>query len=401
MSVWLTVIGMHPDGRLAEPDRARAALDAADAVFGAARHLEAAGVPAERRRPWPTPFSEGLSALHARKGTPTVVLATGDPMHFGIGATLASHVPADEMVVLPAPSAFSLAAARLGWPLDGVACVSLHGRSVDALARHLQPGARIIALTSDAATIATAVGLLRGQGFATSEVVVLEAMGTDRERRTDIEPTDIVGGAFDDLNTLAIRVRASEGALTHPAVPGLDDDAFAHDGQLTKREVRAVTVAALAPAPGALLWDLGAGSGAVAIEWMRAAPHARAIAFEKSEERLAMIETNRRALGVPELEIAAGDMPDSLKDRPAPDAVFLGGAVSDAALFDTVWARLAPGGRLVANAVTLEGDAALIDRQGRHGGDLVRIDVAEQDAVGRFRALRPRMSVLQWRVVKS
>ncbi|MGX1097298.1 precorrin-6y C5,15-methyltransferase (decarboxylating) subunit CbiE [Amorphus sp. MBR-141] len=401
MSVWLTVIGMHPDGRLAEPDRARAALDAADAVFGAERHLEAAGVPAERRRPWPTPFSDGLAALHARRGTPTVVLATGDPMHFGIGATLASHVPADEMAVLPAPSAFSLAAARLGWPLDGVACVSLHGRSVDALARALQPGTRILALTSDAGTIATAVSLLRSQGFGDSDIIVLEAMGTERERRTDIEPTDIVGGGFDDLNTLAIRVRASEGARAHPAVPGLDDDAFAHDGQLTKREVRAVTVAALAPSPGALLWDLGAGSGSVAIEWMRAAPHARAIAFEKSPERLAMIEANRRALGVPDLEIAAGDMPDSLDGQPAPDAVFLGGAVSDTELFDTVWARLSPGGRLVANAVTLEGDAALIDRQGRHGGELVRIDVAEQDAVGRFRALRPRMSVLQWRVVKS
>ena len=201
MSVWLTVIGMHPDGRLAEPDRARAALDAADEVFGAERHLEAAGVPAERRRPWPTPFSEGLAALHARKGTPTVVVATGDPMHFGIGATLASHVPADEMTVLPAPSAFSLAAARLGWPLDGVACVSLHGRSVDALARALQPGTRILALTSDAGTIATAVSLLRSQGFGDSDIIVLEAMGTERERRTDIEPTDIVGGGFYDLTT--------------------------------------------------------------------------------------------------------------------------------------------------------------------------------------------------------
>lgn len=400
MSVWLTVIGMHPDGRLAEPDRARAALDAADEVYGASRHLEAAGVPEARRRPWPTPFSEGLAALNARRGRPTVVLATGDPMHFGIGATLAAHVPAGEMAVLPAPSAFSLAAARLGWPLDGVACVSLHGRPVDALVRVLQPGRRILALSSGAQTVAAVVDLLRAKGFGDSELTVLEAMGTDRERLTEIAATDIVGGGFDDLNTLAIRVRASEGAPALPAVPGLPDDAFAHDGQLTKREVRAVTLAVLAPAPGALLWDLGAGSGSVAIEWMRAAPHARAIAFERSAERLAMIETNRVALGVPDLEIAAGDMPASLDDQPAPDAVFLGGAVSDAALFDRVWARLAPGGRLVANAVTLEGDAALIDRQGRHGGELVRIDVAEQDDVGRFRALRPRMSVLQWRVVK-
>lgn len=401
MSVWLTVIGMHPDGRLAEPERARIALDAADEVFGAARHLEAAGVPEARRRPWPTPFSEGLDALTARRGLPTVVLATGDPMHFGIGATLAAHIPVEEMDVLPAPSAFSLAAARLGWPLDGVVCVSLHGRPVDALVRVLQPGARVIALTSGAHTVLDVAHLLRTRSLGDSDIIVLEAMGTDRERRTEIAPTDIVGGGFDDLNTLAIRVRASEGALCFPAVPGLPDDAFNHDGQLTKREVRAVTVAALAPSPGALLWDLGAGSGSVGIEWMRAAPHARAIAFERSPERLAMIETNRLALGVPDLEIAAGDMPGSLENQPAPDAVFLGGAVSDATLFDRVWARLAPGGRLVANAVTLEGDAALIDRQGRFGGELVRIDVAEQDDVGRFRALRPRMSVLQWRVVKS
>jgi len=400
MSAWLTVIGMHPDGRLAEPERARAALDEAEEVYGAARHLEAAGVPEERRRPWPTPFSDGLDALLARRDDPTAVLATGDPMHFGIGATLAAHVPADEMVVLPAPSAFSLAAARLGWPLDRVTCVSLHGRSEDALLRTIAHGTRIIALTSGAQTIASVSELLRSRGFGASELIVLEAMGTERERITEIGPTDIVGGGFDGLNTLAIVVRAEPGATPLATVPGLPDDAFAHDGQLTKREVRAVTVAALGPAPGALLWDLGAGCGSVAIEWMRAAHGAQAVAFERAEDRLAMIEANRTALGVPGLGVAAGELPATLEGRAAPDAVFLGGAVSDPEVFAQAWDRLVSGGRMVANAVTLEGDAALIERQASHGGDLVRIDVSEQDAVGRFRAMRPRMSVLQWRVVK-
>jgi precorrin-6Y C5,15-methyltransferase (decarboxylating) len=304
------------------------------------------------------------------------------------------------MRVYPHPSSFSLAAARLGWPLQDVLALSLHGRPLDLIRPHLHPGARILALTSDEHGPAALAKLLTEAGFGISIVTVLEALGGPSETvRTNVAMsfglTDI-----NPLNICAISVVALPGARILPLTPGLDDALFEHDGQLTKREIRAATLAKLAPYPGALLWDVGAGCGSIGIEWVRAARDAQAIAFEREGERLQMIAVNAAALGVPSLRIENGDAPDSLAGMPTPDAIFLGGAVADDALFHACWTALRAGGRLVANAVTLEAEQALYARQARLGGDLCRIDVAVLDAIGPHRALRPRRPVTQWSVTK-
>ncbi|MEO1197921.1 MAG: precorrin-6y C5,15-methyltransferase (decarboxylating) subunit CbiE [Pseudomonadota bacterium] len=397
---WLTIIGIGSDGRAGLGEAAREALDMAETVYGGTRHLTLAGVNGTRGRPWPQPFSQGLSEVLARRGTPTAVLATGDPMHFGIGATLARHLRADELRVLPSVSAFSLAAARLGWPLQDAGLISLHGRPVERLVRHLVPGARLLVLTGSGAQLPEIGELMTKHGFGASSVTVLADMGDADEQRHNVPARDLTATNA-DLVTLAIACVAGPDYVHLPVVPGLPDDAFLHDGQLTKREVRAATVAALSPLRRGVLWDVGAGSGSVAIEWMRCHPDLSAICFERDAERLAMIARNRKALGVPELEIVAGSVPETLSGQPRPDAVFLGGAVADETVFQASWSALTPGGTFVANAVTLEGEAALIARQSGHGGDLVRMDISHLTEVGPYRALRPRMAVLQWRARKS
>lgn len=399
MSAWLTVIGVDAAGYLGPA--ARTFVDAAQWVFGSGRLLEAADISSEKRRPWQSPFSSNIQTILALRGSDIVVLATGDPMHYGVGATFAGRLEPDEMRVLPAPSAFSLAAARLGWPVREVVCASFHGRSVERLAALVQPGRRIIALTSNAAMLGAIAKLLVRQGYGGSRLTILENMGTPAERISSAIARDFSGDAYANLNTVAIACIADGTAILRSRAPGLPDAAFRHDGQLTKRECRAVTLSALAPRDGALLWDVGAGCGSVAIEWMRLADNAPAVAFERNGDRLAMIEENARVLGAPDLQIVAGDAAASMAGRPPPDAVFLGGSVSDDALFGAAWSHLKNGGCLVANAVTLEGEAALNRRFGALGGELVRIDVSVAEPVGAMTAMRPRRSVLQWRVVKE
>ncbi len=290
------------------------------------------------------------------RGTPVCVLATGDPMFFGIGVTLAKRVSVDEMTILPAPSAFSLACARLGWPLAEVETLTLHGRPLALINGYIQPGARLLILSNDGATPCQVAGVLRERGYGESRLSVFEHMGGDKERCIEATAADWAQDRVADLNTLAVACIADPGAAHLPRVPGLPDDAFAHDGQLTKREVRAATLAALAPAPGQLLWDVGAGCGSIAIEWLRAAPNARAIAIERDAARRALIEANAATLGVPRLEIVAGVAPAALGGLAAPDAVFIGGGVADAALVEACWRALRLGGRLVANVVTVEGE---------------------------------------------
>jgi len=400
MTAWLTLIGIGCDGRESLGARALSILDEAELVIGSARHLEAAGVDAAKRQEWPSPFSGALDMVLEKRGQPVVVLATGDPMHYGFGATLARRINPDEFRVLPQPSAFSLAAARLGWPLQDVDCRSLHGRPVETLHEALQPGARIIALTSNADGARAAMQLLIDRDYGDSPVWVLENLGGPDARMTATTAAEGVDGRYGDLNTLAIECRADAKATPLPCVPGLPDEAFTHDGQLTKREVRAMSLAALAPGPGQRLWDVGAGCGSVAIEWMRAARDASAIAFEHDEKRLGFIETNAKALGVPALAMIAGRVPVTLAGQPSPDAVFLGGAVADEAVFEACWDALSPGGRLVANAVTLEGEAALSARYQAYGGDLLRVEISHASPVGTRNAMRPRMAVTQWRAVK-
>lgn len=398
---WLTVIGVGADGLQGLPPAHRALIDGAGAIWGSDRLLADPLIPADKRVPWGRPFASGLERLLARRGQPTVLLATGDPMLWGVGAVLADRLPQRELCVLPAPSCLSLAAARLGWPLHETTQVSLHGRPTDRLRLALVPNARILALTAGAETYRQAAGILAETGFGQSRLTILEALGGPEERVIETDLDGLRDGSFADLSILAIEAVAGPDTRILPRVPGLPDNAFRHDGQLTKREVRAVTLAALAPLPGRLLWDVGAGSGSVAIEWLRAEPGARATAVERDPARLAMIADNVVALGTPDLHVVAGSAPGCLAGLERPDAVFLGGAVSDEPVFEACWSALLPGGRLVANAVTLEGERALADRQAKLGGDLARIAVSNLAPVGRYRALEPGMAVLQWRADKG
>jgi len=409
---WLTIIGIGLDGSVSLSARATAALEEAEIVAGGKRHFELLNVPEAKRYIWPQPFIDGVAHIIQRRGRPVVVLATGDPMHFGIGSVLARHVSCDELVIFSSPSAFSLAAARLGWAIEDTVCISLHGRPLVTLNKWLEPGARILALTDNGLAPVKIAQLLCQQGAGESQLTVLENLGgNDEQVSTRIASQLGQSVEFSDLNVTAIhcaeKVRGD--ALRITRAPGLPDDAFIHDGQLTKREVRAATLAALGPYAGQHLWDVGAGCGSVAIEWQRSGARMSATAFECDANRLKMISNNAYALGVPELKIIAGAVPHTLPDigddgasnQSAPDAIFHGGAVSDDAVFAACWKALRVGGRMVANAVTLEGEAALVRRHAEFGGEIVRISIFNLTSVGQFRSLRPAMPVTQWRVIKS
>jgi precorrin-6Y C5,15-methyltransferase (decarboxylating) len=398
---WLSIVGIGEDGIEGLCGLARGLISGADIVFGGKRHLGlAAALIRGAVRPWPSPFESAVAEVLAQRGRQVCVLASGDPYLYGIGALLARHVAPSETVVVPAPSAFSLAAARLGWPLADCALVSLHGRELDRVRPHLQPGARVLALTSDGEGPAAIAGLLTAIGFGPSRLTVLEALGGPRERIRAATAAEFNLDDVDPLNTLAIEVVARHGARIIARAPGLPDAMFEHDGQITKHEVRAVTQSALAPRRGELLWDVGAGAGSVAIEWMLADPTLRAIAIEAQAERAARIRRNAASFGVPSLEILQGAAPDALAGLPAPDAIFVGGGASDPGVLDAVEAALRSGGRLVVNAATLQTEALLLARHAGLGGELIRIAIARAEPVGSMTAFRPALPVTQWRWVK-
>jgi precorrin-6B C5,15-methyltransferase / cobalt-precorrin-6B C5,C15-methyltransferase len=398
---WLSIVGIGEDGVEGLSAVARGLVSGAEIVFGGKRHLGLAG-PLIRGavRPWPSPFDSAVAEVLAQRGRRVCVLASGDPYHYGIGALLARHVAPGEIMVVPAPSAFSLAAARLGWPLADCALVSLHGRELDRVRPHLQPGARVLALTSDGDGPAALAGLLRTIGFGTSRLTVLEALGGPRERIRATTAADFSLGDVAALNTVAIEVVAQDGARIIARAGGLPDAMFEHDGQITKREVRAVTLSSLAPRRGELLWDVGAGAGSVAIEWMLADTTLRAIAIEAQAECAARIRRNAASFGVPGIEIVQGAAPGALTGLPAPDAIFVGGGAGDAGVLDTVMAALRSGGRLVVNAVTLQTEALLLARHADVGGELIRIAIARAEPVGSMTAFRPALPVTQWHWVK-
>lgn len=398
----MTVIGIGEDGVAGLGDEAKRLIAAAPVVFGGARHLElAAALIKSERQIWQSPFEKSVEAIVSRRGSPVVVLASGDPFLFGVGATLARRIDAAEIRTIPAPSAFSLAASRLGWALQEVATVSLHGRPLDLIRPHLQPGARVLALTSDESGPKGVAELLRENGFGQSQLTVLEALGGKRERVSQQIAARFALEDIQSLNVCAIEVVADAGARVLPLAAGLDDALFEHDGQITKREVRALTLSALAPRRGELLWDIGAGSGSIAIEWMLADPAMRAIAIEASPERTERIGRNAARFGVPGLVVVEGEAPAALNGLAQPDVVFVGGGGSEPGVMEAAIAALRPGGRLVANAVTTEMEAVLIGHHARLGGSLIRIDIARASPVGRMTGWRPAMPVTQWSWVKA
>jgi precorrin-6Y C5,15-methyltransferase (decarboxylating) len=395
---WLSIVGIGEDGVDGLSAAARGLIGAAEIVYGGRRHLSlAAPLIRGAARPWPSPFDGAGDEVLRHRGRQVCVLASGDPFHYGVGATLARRVDAREMLVVPASSAFSLAAARLGWSLPQTALLSVHGRTLDLVRPHLQPSARILALTSDGEGAAALAKLLTDTGFGASRLTVLEALGGPRER---IRATTAVGfdlGTVDALNTVAIEVEAAPGARVIARTAGLADDLFEHEGQITKREVRAVTLSSLAPRRGELLWDIGAGSGAVAIEWMLADPlFMRAVAIERQRERAARIRRNAVAFGVPELEIVEGAAPAALEKLAPPDAIFIGGGAGAPGVIEAAIDALRSLGRLVVNAVTLETEAMLIGRHKKFGGELTRIAIARAAALGEKTGWRAAMPVTQW-----
>lgn len=399
---WLSVVGIGEDGLAGLGQAASDAIAKAEIVFGGARHLElAASAITGEARPWVSPFSAAIEAVLAERGRAVCVLASGDPFHYGVGATLARHLDASQMAVYPHPSAFSLAAGRLGWPLQDITSLSLHGRPLDLIRPHLHPAARILALTSDEHGPAALAKLLTEAGFGISILTVLEALGGPRERiRSQVAMSFALGG-IDPLNICAVTVVPLPGARILPLMPGLDDGLFEHDGQITKREVRALTLSALAPRRGELLWDIGAGSGSVAIEWMLADPSMKAIAVEANPERCARIRHNAANFGVPDLQLIEGTAPAALIRLESPHAIFIGGGGSDPGVLDAAIAALRPAGRLVANAVTLEMEALLLARHAEHGGSLTRIDIARPSPVGSMTSWRPAMPITQWAWMKG
>jgi precorrin-6B C5,15-methyltransferase / cobalt-precorrin-6B C5,C15-methyltransferase len=391
---WLSIVGIGEDGRAGLSPAAAAALDTAHMVYGGRRHLELAGPLAAETRPWPSPIHDAYPEILARRGAPTCILATGDPFHYGVGAEIARLVPPAEIRAFPQPSAFSLACARLGWPLAECGLVTLHGRALTRIVPYLQPGARLLVLSWDGTTPAALAALLRARGFGASALTVLEAMGGPRERVRTARADAFALEGIDPLNTVALAIAGTGPAL--PLAPGLDDALFENDGQLTKAEIRALTVSALRPHPGQHLWDIGAGAGSVAIEWMLRHPSLRATAIEARPDRAERIRRNAEALGVPDLAVVVGVAPTALDGLPGPDAVFIGGGVSEPGLLEAATAALACGGRCVANAVTLQGEAALLAAFAAHGGSLRRVSVDRASPVGGLHGWRRAMPVTQW-----
>ncbi|AWM90055.1 cobalamin biosynthesis bifunctional protein CbiET [Pseudomonas sp. 31-12] len=399
MSPWLTVVGIGEDGFKGLGKNARHSLLRASRIVGGQRQLDLlpACIRGERQL-WPSPFS--LEPVLTLRGEPVCVLASGDPMFFGVGASLARQVPNAEMLILPAPSSCSLAAARMGWPLQEVVTLSVVARPLAALNAQLFSGVRLLVLSNDCQSPAAIAELLRERGFGPSRLSVLEHLGGTAERRIDGVANDWNNPAVADLNLIAIECIAEPNSPRLSRLAGLPDSAFQHDGQLTKRDVRAITLARLAPVPGELLWDVGAGSGSIGIEWMRAHPGCRALAIEADEGRQLLIEHNRDALGVPGLQLIRGSAPQALVGLERPDAIFIGGGVTRKGVLDACWTQLKPGGRLIANAVTLQSEVTLMAWRERHGGELTRIHVAQAQPLGEFDTWRQALPITLLDVTK-
>jgi precorrin-6Y C5,15-methyltransferase (decarboxylating) len=395
---WLHIVGIGEDGMEGLAPATRAVVEAAEVIIGGDRHHDLSAAVNAERLAWPHPFDALIGTLRGLKGRRVVVLATGDPLWFSVGARIGRAIDPGEITYHPQLSAFQLAAARMGWSMADVEQLTVHGRPVEQMIAFIQPEARLLILTTGEETPTQIARFLTERGFGRSQMTVLAAMGGAREQRFD-GTAEAWAHEVPAFNTLAVHCRAAPDAALLPRVPGLADDLFRHDGTMTKQEVRAATLAKLMPMRGALLWDIGTGCGSVAVEWMRAARYARAIGIEPRADRREMAAANALALGAPKLELIEGEAPAALSGLEPPDAIFIGGGLSSE-VFDAAWAALKPLGRLVANAVTLESEAELIALHKAHGGELVKIAVHRAEPVGRLTGWKPLMPVTQWSLVK-
>lgn len=390
----IVVVGIGADGMAGLAPASCAELARATIVYGSRRQLDLLNdsVTASRRT-WPSPLVPALKGLGDTE-IDVHVLASGDPLLHGIGSTLIRLHGHDKVAVLPHVSSVTLACSRVGWAVQDTEIISLVWYEANSAVRR---GGQAIVLSRDSSTPAELARLLTDTGRGDSELTVLEQLGGPRELRRSSTarewaarpPSDV-----DKLNVMAVRYLPDE--RQYGTLP---DDAFAHDGQITKQMVRAATVAALAPRPGELLWDVGAGSGSISIEWCRSGVGCRAIAFERDAARRARITQNANAFGV-RVDATLG-APEMFENVPPPDVIFVGGGVSQPGILDACWDRLKPGGRLVANAVTAESEAALAQWHSRWGGELRRFQHYRGEPLGKSTGWRPAMPVTQWSVTKA
>lgn len=395
---WLHIVGIGEDGMDGLLPATRAVVEAAEVIVGGERHHELSAAVTAERLAWPSPFDALIGMLQELKGKRVVVLATGDPLWFSVGARIGREIDPSELVYHPQVGAFQLAAARMGWSMADLETLTVHGRPVEQMIAFIQPDARLLILTTGSETPGKIAAFLTARGFGKSKMTVLANMGGEEEQRFDgvAEGWDHEVPPF---NTLAVDCIAAPDAALLPRVPGLADDLFQNDGTMTKQEVRAATLAKLMPMRGALLWDIGTGCGSVAVEWMRSASYAQAIGIEPRADRRSMAAANALALGVPKLQLVDGTVPAALQNLPAPDAVFIGGGLSRET-FEFAWEALRPLGRMVANAVTIESEATLIALQKDYGGELVKISVERAEAIGPLSGWKPLRTVTQWSLIK-
>jgi len=398
MTPWLHIVGIGEDGLDGLTPATRAVVQAAEVIVGGARHHVLSANATAEMLAWPSPFDALIDQLKTLRGKRVVVLATGDPLWFSVGARIGRNIPASEITYHPQVSAFQLAAARMGWSMADLETLTVHGRPVEQMIAFIQPGARLLILTTGAETPAQIAEFLVQRGFGRSKMTVLAAMGGSDEKRFESLANEWMH-EVPAFNTLAVECIAAPDAALIPRVPGLGDEVFIHDGTMTKREVRAATLAKLMPMRGALLWDVGTGCGSVAVEWMRAARYAAAIGIEPRADRRTMAADNAQALGVPALKLINGSVPEALNGLAAPDAIFIGGGLSHET-FQTCWAALRPLGRLVANAVTLESEGLLVELYKEFGGDLVQIAVNRVEPLGALTGWKPLRPVTQWSLIK-
>ncbi len=402
MSAWLSVIGLGLRGRSELAPAAAEALDQAEAVFAAPRHLDLVRPIAGEEVAWPARFEDGLYAVAARRGRPTAVLASGDPTHYGIATSLARHIAPTEMAIYPGPSGLTLAAARLGWGMQHSDVVSLHGRPLAALAPALAAGRRLLLLTDRRSRPATIADFLTKRGWGASTLTAMAELGGENETHVTARADEWPGDSgLSALVTVALVCAPAPDTPVWTWVPGLPEEAFEHDGKITKRAIRAITLAKLAPAPGAHLWDVGCGNGSIAVEWLRAAASSRVTAIEPKRERLNTARANLERLAGSGWNLVEGHAPQALEGLPTPDAVFIGGGLADQGVLESAWAALPAGGRLVANAVTLEGEERLLSaRHELPGADLQRLNSATAEPVGTLTGWQPAMTVTQLAVTK-
>ncbi|MDZ7823394.1 MAG: precorrin-6y C5,15-methyltransferase (decarboxylating) subunit CbiE [Ahrensia sp.] len=390
---WLHIIGIGEDGLDGLSGEARALIASAEVIVGGDRHHDLADTSHAIRIAWPSPFDAMIDMLKSHKGKRIVVLVTGDPLWYSVGARITKDIDAAEIIFHPQLSAFQWGAARLGWSLADVETLTVHGRAAEQIVPYFAPHARLLILTKDKTSPATVAGLLTTRGYGASKMIVLAALGGPREERFEGQASDWAQ-EVPDFHLLCVECAAGADAQILPRT-GLPDAVFVHDGKMTKRAVRALALAKLVPTRGALLWDIGCGCGSIAIEWMRGAPEAQAIGIDPQEKRRAMAAQNAAQLGVPKLQLVDIEAPHGLSQLPSPDAVFIGGGLSLETIAIAVEA-LKPHGRLVAHAVTLESEAILLEAFAKYGGELQRISVETAEPVGPFHGWKPSMPVTQW-----